>query len=82
MASNTVRASASKKSARRAFDVEHAVQARAMADGHQVFRAHRGVAGQVIGIAVDVGDELRLAGACAAAGGAMVTGQSGRARRA
>ena len=50
-----------------ALDVEHAVQALAMADRHQVFGTHRAVAGDVVGIVLDVDDQLRLA-RCARSG--------------
>jgi hypothetical protein len=62
----------------RAFDVEHAVQALAMADGHQVLGAHGGVARHVVRIAVDIVDQLGLAGPRAAAGGANAHGPAVR----
>ena len=52
----------------RAFDVEHAMQAAAVADRHQVFGTHFAVAGQVIRVAADIADQLRNAGARATPG--------------
>lgn len=51
-----------------ALDVEHAMQAVAVADRHQVFRAHRLVAGNIVGIVPDILHQLRLPRAGAASG--------------
>ena len=53
-----------------AFDVEHAMQTLAVADWHQIFGAHGGIAWHVVWIGRDIGDQLRGTEPRATTGGA------------